>query len=349
MSTKAPTLEDIAREAGVSVATVSRVLRGYPQIAAETRTRVMSAAQRLRYQRAQAVAQATHTNGNAEDVVHKISGLQTLYVYMDIIAEKQFAPIVLELIGIGAQRGFKTVVNTCNQKDLINRVVSHEPEDNAAIAVITLSRVTEDDAERIRESYVPVVLVNRYVRGMTFSVTLDDYAAGCQAARYLFNLGHRRIACLQGDLRASSMVDRAAGFRAELLELGVYDASLFLETGGRSPGFHQRIAECMKKLLAEANPVTAVWAWNDVAASDAIVAAHSMGVCTPEKLSVMGFDAVDEESTRITSFQYSFRELAYCTVALLEMRLAGSLRQPIRICVSPTFIEGDTTAPPPTK
>jgi len=346
LSEKVPTLADVARVAGVSPATVSRVLRGYAQVAADTRARVLREARRLGYQRTPANPRADSGRASGE-TGSAIRGLNRLKVLVDVHAEEQFTPVLVELLQIGAAHRFEVTIERYEHGTLVDRATELQSMGFDAVVVLTMEVIPVEDARELRELLIPVVLVNRYVQGLTFSVTLDDFAAGCHAARYLYDLGHRRIAYLQGDLSASSMKDRADGFRAELTRLGVYDPSLFLETGGRTHRFHERVAECMKRLLAEEEPVTAVWAWNDATALTAIAAAHTLGVRVPEDISVMGFDRMSAQTPwRLTTFDYRFRDLAQATGALLQIIFNGTVQQPMRLCVTPTLVIGHTTAPP---
>lgn len=344
-----PTLQDVAESAQVSVSTASRALRGQAQVAEETRRRVELAAQRLGYRGYREVSEAVvdepAAHGRERPASAAIPGLQRLAVVSEKGTHRFFAEMMLELMRIGRERSFDTDVHTdytLKDSDDVLHVVKDCDAD--AIVLITWRNVSAKDAKLFQEAPVPVVLVNRYIEGMTFSVTLDDFAAGVQAANYLHGLGHRCIGHLMGNQEVLPIRERTSGFRTGLKRLGLYHPEHFIQIE-REDRFGS-IQRAVATLLGREDRCTAVWGWNDATAAEALSVIRANGLRVPEDVSVMGFDRTETlEQIELSTFDFRMRELGLSALFLLEGIFRKWFHEPVHIRLTPRFIPGKTTGP----
>jgi len=339
------TLEDIARAAKVSVSTVSRALHGDPRVAVSTRNRILEAAQEMGYPLHPELLGRVHGGGNGEPPVTRRIALliQTHEVF------SFYGDAIMGLVEEGREYNIEVAMKLIPEN---TRLASHLDEagnEGARAAVyLTWKALGEKEREELRGSPVPVILVNRHLEGLTPAVTIDDFAAGRLAAFHLMQLNHRRIACLSGQLSASAMRERTAGFRSALEQHGCYDPALFIERDrGRLIDWVQR---SMDRLLSLPDPPTAIWAFNDMAASYVLMVANTMGLKVPEDLSVMGFDRNGQfRENHLTTFDIRQRVLARQTLRLALAVLDGTVEPGVRWCVVPALIPGATTGPAPNR
>lgn len=346
----ATTLQDVADLAQVSVSTASRALRGQSQVAEETRQRVESAARQLGYRGYGQDRQASDedaTRNGVRRTSNPIPGLERLVVIAEMGSHRFFGELLLELFHIGQERSFETVVHTDYTVEDASALLHVVAECDAdAIVLVTWRDLTRADAKLFGDSPVPVILINRYVDGSTFSVGLDDFAAGVQAANYLYHYGHRRIGHLMGNPSVPSIRQRTVGFRTGLERLGIYDPELFIPIDQEDR--FRVIQEAMDRLLKRENRCTAIWGWNDAATAEALTIARARGLCVPEDLSLMGFDRAGTfDDLEITTFDFRMREMGLAVVFLLEGYFQNGLREPAQILLTPRLIPGKTTGPVP--
>lgn len=331
-------LEDIVRAAGVSVSTVSRALRGDEQVSVRTRRIVEIEARRLGYP---FLPDSDGHNGEAAEVVRPIPGLKRLSTVLRETLQKHFfAETLLELIEQGRQRDFEVdyEVRTDSLADCLAST------DADAVVFILWEKVSLKDAEALQKHAKPVLVVNRHIHGMVNSLTLDDYAAGVQSVRYLWNLGHRRIAYIPGKQSASSFVERASGFREALNEYGIYDPALFARLDDEA--IYEAVREAVRQFMGSPHPPTAIAAYNDLTAWLALMTVGELGYQVPEDVSILGFDYAPEfRSYGITTWDYRRKDLGRYVVHLLDGLCRGDIEGPFRMAVMPTLIQGTTVGP----
>jgi LacI family repressor for deo operon, udp, cdd, tsx, nupC, and nupG len=272
------TMADVAALAGVSVATVSRALRGSEVVAAATTSRVRAAADELGF-----------------SVSRNASGLAT----------GRLGRIAV-LVGGGLDGWFNgsildAIYGRLRQSDhelLIFRILDRaEREDffttlparrNADAIVVASFALTATERARLRALSMPVVYLNQRVRGAP-SVSIDDVAAVRDGMRYLANLGHRRIGFARAENRAGfsySATERIEGFRSEQDAAGVPVAEqlILTATDGRDGD------GLLGRLLALDRLPTALLIDSDELAMSLLQAMARVGLRAPDDLSVLGFD-----------------------------------------------------------
>jgi LacI family transcriptional regulator len=333
---KTVTLRDVAREAGVSVSTASRVLNGQPFVSDGVRERVMLASESLGYRPDVAArAMRTGTTGAVGLIVADISN--PLFASIARAADLALAP-----------RGYALMVaNSANDPE-------HEAELIATFGKRRLDGLmiaTADEgaaglARRI-DSFQAAVLLDREVQGTRADAVLSDHAAGFAAAmRHLAGLGHRRIALIAGTDRQRGSRVRIATYLEEVRRLGLArdpallrEGELTVEDGYRAVG----------EILALPQPPTAIIAGNNQLFAGMFAALRDLGVRIPSDLSVVACEDTELTALHIPPLDVVRRdveELGSRAATLLLERLDAPRRRR-RQDVLPTTFEarGSSAAP----
>jgi DNA-binding LacI/PurR family transcriptional regulator len=269
------TIADVAAEAGVGVATVSRVLNASSSVREGTRRRVLEAIVALDYQPS-AAARAlstgrTHTIGVVAPFFTRPAVIERLRGVSRTVAEAGYQLILVDGEPAARRRMFRA------------RALHGRIDGLMSISIAP----TDEEVRSLRDARVTVVLVDGW-HGSLPSIGVDDREGGRMAAEHLLALGHRRIAflddCEQDEPRLASSARRREGFEAGLAAAGAPLAPELCRSGGR---------RAAAELLALADPPTAVFAASDTVAIAAMDAADAAGVPVPDRLSVIGFDDVE--------------------------------------------------------
>lgn len=273
---QATTIVDIARKLGLSAMTVSRALTGNKEVSDKTRQRVLRTAKALSYQ----------PNRWARSLVTKRSSI--IGIVIPDIAHSFFAEITFGIEEVCDKAGYNLLL--CHSRGDAER-------EKSEVGMLAASRVdgliiasvqpenTPDPFARLRQAGVPIVLVDRFFSKAEFmTVRVDDRAVGRQAAGCLIELGHRRIAMIQGPA-VSPASQRRKGFVEAMKAAGLAIPPEYMVTGdfeivgGRA---------AMAKLLELPEPPTAVFAANDPMAIGAVYACREAGFLVPQHVSVIG-------------------------------------------------------------
>lgn len=275
-------IADVARLSGVSVATVSRALRGLPNVSPATRDRVRAAADELRYV---ADPNAARLAGRSTRTVGLVVPVLSSWYHAQVVAGVEGALVaegydLLPFVVGGAQRLQRFVEELPFRKRVDGLLLVDVPMTQAQVATVT-------------GAGVPVVTSGVRVDGIP-SLRLDDHAAAAAAVAHLLEQGHQRVAVIGGlaDDPFGFQVprDRLAGARDALGAAGLsLDDDLVVSGNFSFAGG----AEAMHDLLALPDPPTAVFAISDEMAVGAIHAARSCGLVVPDDLAVVGFDDHD--------------------------------------------------------
>lgn len=273
-----PTIKDVAKNAGVSVATVSRILNGLPGFSPETRVRVEAVIDELGYT----------PNAVARGLVNQTTGI--IGVLLPCVTDK-FANLLLQGIEDGArERGYSVIV--CNTESNGSRTMEYLRvlEEQRVDGVIFASEwITDDYGRELQSMRVPVVLVATLSMKYPFPyVKVDDRLAAYTATRYLIGKGHRRIALLSG-----SPEDKIAGYpRIEGWRQALEEENLPAEEGMIAYGdFHFSSGIAGAETLSRNYPeASAIFAASDEMALGVLSWAYRNKVQIPDQLSVLGYD-----------------------------------------------------------
>jgi LacI family transcriptional regulator, galactose operon repressor len=332
----APTSWDIAKEAGVSQATVSRVLNGDPRVASETRRRVADVIDRLGYT----------PNAVARGLATKRTGLVGVAV-SDVM--NPFYPELLEAIeGQLAGHGLQMILsNTADQtEEAYTRLLVEHRVDGI---VFTAARLDSGTVRRLAERRFPIVLANRLVDGVDCDSVAGDNAGGARsAAEHLLSLGHRHIGVLTGRPDASTSRDRLNAFAETLTENGIELDPDLVRAGWFA--YDSAYLEATD-LLSRDSPPTAVFCLNDLMALAALNAAAQVGRAVPRDLSIVGFDDIKLaawEAFQLTTVRQPLAEMARTCADLIAQRI-DSPDVPFQQLVFPSLLVLRRTSGPPAR
>jgi len=272
------TIKDVAREASVSVATVSRVFNDASVVREETSRRIRDVAASLRY--------APH-NGARSLITSKTSTIGVLLP--DLYGE--FFSEVIRGIDLAARRSGYHLLVSSSHNDRTEFEGAMRAMRGRVDGIIIMSPDIDAQAlmANLPDSH-PVVLLNCAMRGAAFdSVSIDNSRGARGIVRHLITHGHKRIAIIAGAPRNVDGHERQLGYRAALR-----DASIDRDTRWETPGNFTEDSgfEAMRTLLKLRVRPTAVFAANDSMAIGALSALREAGVRVPEEIAVAGFDDI---------------------------------------------------------
>lgn len=275
------TITDVARAAGVSVATVSKVINGRDGVAPGTFTRVMGVVADLGYETSLVASSLRRRRTNVIGIlvaefesfsVELLKGVSTaasgtgyeLLAYSGLVADKSHPG--------WERRSLSRLAGT-----LI---------DGAIVVTPTMLMPTTS---------IPVVAIDPHSGpGGPSTIDSDNVGGARGATRYLIELGHRRIAHIRGRSDLASAQLREAGYRESLEEAGIPFDPALVQDGGYQAAL---TAEAARELLTRPDRPTAVFAANDMSALGVIAVARELGLRVPEDLSVIGFDDIPEAAS----------------------------------------------------
>lgn len=316
---KRVTMRQIAARARVSVGTVSHVINNSAGVREGVRKRVLDAIERLGYQPS-LLARGLRRNQTT-----------ILGVIIPDISNPFFPLVVRGVEDIAYQNSYRLML--CNTDNDANKEQVYFDE-LRAYRMAGLIVIPSADSRLVALAAAsggepPVICLDRWPEGWKGdTVTVDNEEGAYQAARYLLELGHRRIATITGQLHVTSGIERLKGFKRALREAGVSIAPEYVQEGrfDRLSGYEKGL------MLLQFSPrPTAIFAANDLVALGVLAALRELGLRCPEDVSLVGFD--DQELA-------SFTNPALTTVAQpayqMGARAAGLLFERLRGETVPT-------------
>lgn len=273
------TMKDVADLAGVSTATVSRVINQSAWVEPVTRTRVEKAMRELNYRR-NAAATALATRSGA------MLGLLT-----GNLADPFFARLARGVEEVARQQGVRLMVCSGGHEARMEKSgLDFLINQGCEAIVVHASRLSDDDLVRYGAHSPALVVVNRYIAALSDRcIWLDNRSAARLATRHLLENGHRCIACVTSDLPIDDRQQRLEGYRVALEEFGIQPQKQWVI---RVP-FNEEGGELAARTLLESPiPFSAVFTFNDVMAAGMMRVFHQQGIRLPEQLSIVGFDDV---------------------------------------------------------
>ncbi|MFI9007990.1 LacI family DNA-binding transcriptional regulator [Actinosynnema sp. NPDC053489] len=326
------TVAAVARLAGVSAPTVSKVLNGRPGVAAATRLRVEAALREHGYRRPDAVVRAP----NVEVVFF---GMQS-YLAVEVMHG-------VERVA-GARRlavGFTDAARqTSTGRSWAHDLLSRQPYGVVAVHL----GFTSEQHGLLVASGIPLVALDPTgePEHSVPSVGAANWSGGVAAARHLLSLGHRRIAVVAGPAERMCARARLGGIRAAMAEHGAPADERLVRVGRFS--FEDGFAHA-RELLRLPDPPTAVLCGNDLQALGVYEAARQEGLRIPEDLSVVGFDdipAVQWCGPPMTTVRQPMVEMGAAAAELVLSLAAGRAPERARVELATTLVVRDSTAPP---
>ncbi|WP_075795805.1 LacI family DNA-binding transcriptional regulator [Massilia putida] len=332
---KTSTLTEVAQEAGVSLITASRALRGVGRVAKETRERVLAAAAKLDYT-PDMIAQKMR-GGNSGLIGVFVNGFRSLVMHE-----------LLSALNDEARRlGFDLIVFNADHFDDARRAGTAEMLRKLCDGLLLLLPDSNDGLlDRLERAHAPCVLVSFAGRQIDLPVVLGSNRLAARAAvEHLLGLGHRRIAFIAGTSFTGQSEERQRGYEDALRAAGIAIEPAYQRQGdfNDASGFVETQA-----LLALPHPPTAIFAANDAMAFGALDALSTAGLKVPDDVSVVGFDDVIRAAfvhPKLTTVRQPLNEIAIRAVAELVNAMRTGRADGFRIELPARLVIRDSTGP----
>ncbi len=336
------TIEDVARAAGVSAMTVSRVINKEPNVRDETRQIVLETIERMNYSpntaaRSLAAGDATH--------------IGLLYSNPSAAYLSQFLVGALD----GARKaGSHLVIEACESEDdaeqseVARRLATADVEGVILPPPLSESVAILTELAAADTPVVTVAMGKLYPNAL--NVRIDDFAAAAEMTDYLLDLGHRRIALIKGHPEHIASIERERGFLAAVQRAGLKPEDVAIEQGYFT--FRSGLEAAEKLLRREVRP-TAIFASNDDMAAATVSVAHRLGLDVPRDLTVVGFDDTSPATTvwpELTTIRQPVSAMAEAAFDLLLTELRSRRRgsiAPQEIVLDHELIIRESAGPPP--
>jgi DNA-binding LacI/PurR family transcriptional regulator len=327
-----PTMDDVARRAGVSRSLVSLVMRDSDKVSDRSRVAVMRAADELGYRpnliARHLASKQTHTFGLIINDLHN-----------------PYFP--------GVADGIKTAADAHGYRLLMTSAFLSDHDEEAALdtfvdfnvdgIILTGSRIAARTIERVARS-MPVAVVSRPMRSKLLDTINNDDRMGARlAVEHLIELGHEHIWHIDGG-RGAGAAQRRASYEHTMHEHGLLPnvvAGAFTEASG---------ARATDRILRSGRPMTAIFAGNDLSALGALDSIEASGRSVPRDLSLVGYDNTFVAALRhvgLTSVDQGRERLGAMAVEALIERVEGGRTEARHEVTPPSLVVRDTTAPPP--
>jgi LacI family xylobiose transport system transcriptional regulator len=325
------TLAQIADEAGVSLATISKVLNGRADVAASTRARVEEQLTRHGYTR-----RSGKQHGQfVELVFHELESSWSMEVIEGVEEVAHAAGLSLVLTVSGSRHA--------PSADWIQGVLRRRPVG----VVMVFSDISAPNREKLHSRGIPFAIVDPAGDPAPDvpSVGSANWSGGLMATRHLIDLGHRRIAAITGPEDMMCSLARVDGYRSAMNTAGLPIDPDWIRFGDFHPGGGEARA---RELLALAEPPTAIFAGSDLQALGAIAAAREVGLSVPADLSVVGYDDIALSrwmSPQLTTVHQPLRRMGEEATRLVLRMAAGRQPETLRMDLATHLVVRDSTAP----
>lgn len=328
----APTLQDVARVAGVSHQTVSRVINGSPRVAPETRDRVLEAVRQLGYRR----------NSAARALVTQKSGV----IGVVVAGLGYFGPssTVVGLEAAARAEGYSIVLASLPEvtPEATQEAIDHLVAESVEALVLIVPAHTGLDLEVGSTLPIPVVVLDAAPSRAVLSVGVDHEAGARLATRHLIDLGHKRIAHISGPVDWYQAEARSHGWAEAMLAAGLDAPQPLVGDWSASSGY------ALGRTLAADHDLTAVFVGNDQMSIGVLRAMAEKRRRVPEDVSIVGFDDIPESEylmPPLTTVRQNFIALGRGALRLL----LGAMREEEHagvVVVPPKLVVRASTARP---
>ena len=314
-------IKEIAKEANVSPATVSRVLRNPELVAEAKRNTVLEVIKRTGY-----------TPNSLGVSLRKSKTYNLVAVIPDVISAFNY-PVIRAIESIALQHGYSLLLGDTQEQESRERSFAAMARSRQADGILLFcSRLPFDidPAVPLADQLPPMVNACETVSvtGLP-KVNIDNAAAAEDAVNYLLSLGHRRIGIVAGNMTSPSTLDRLQGYRRVLQKAGLPYEDELIEVGDYGL---QKAEQATRKLVARENRPTAIFAFSDEMAMSCLATLHNLGYKIPQDFSVMGFDNISYAQycyPALTTIAQPMTEIGIACMELLLPQLNG---EPMQEC-----------------
>jgi LacI family transcriptional regulator len=324
------TIQDVANRAGVSKATVSRVLNDYQYINKETRERVQKAIEELNY------SPSNLARGM------RLKRTQTIGLLVADISNPFYSETAKAVINLANSYGYAVILGATddkmkNEADFISILKQHQVDGFIFASVL----LKDTPAKQLISSGVPTFLLNRRFsenRNVNY-VVLDNQSGTYMAVEHLVKLGHRRIGFIRGHNLFSTSKERFQGYMNAVKDYNLDSDDSLIQLGN----FNEKQAhQATLNLINLPSPPSAIVAANDLMAFSAMGAITNMGLRIPDDIALVGFDDVEMahnsfiQLTTVTQNMHAMAEIA--TRTLIQIIEGGQVQVPVQVVLKPQLI-----------
>lgn len=328
---KRANIQEVAKMAGVSPSTVSRALNGFPGISEKTRQKVIEIAKKLNYK------------PNYRGQILTTKSTKNIGLLITDITNPFFPELVRGAEETASESGYTILLG--NTSESIDKETSYleffsrGPVDGV---IISASRISNEHIISLAEEGLPIVVINRILEHPKISyVSTDMEKGGYIATKHLIELGHTKIAFINGPSHSEAAERRLSGYKKALAESKIrYNSKL---VSFNVPVAESGYKEAMRILNTE-NPPTAIFTYNDLMAFGVIRAVKDLGVRISDDLSIVGYDDIFFSSFTdppLTTIRQPKEKLGKKAVELLLKLMKGERQG---ILVEPELIIRNTTS-----
>lgn len=310
---KQATIDDVARLAGVSPSTVSRVVNNSAPVVSETYQKVQEAILALNYKPSSAARGLANRKTN------------TIGLIVPEISEAFFVPLLRGIESAASRSGYNLLIQTTNYQYAVGQANTLGEQNTDGVLVFSES-LTEDEIIRLAQSGFPMVLIHQEAPAGTQvpSITIENKEGARKMVTHLIREhGRQRIVFLSGPQGVNDSIWREKGYRQALEENDLpYDAGLVLEGGFQT----EQSAASLRNLIKSGIVFDAVFAGDDGSAFGALKALREAGITVPDVVSVGGFDDVtfaDQSVPALTTVHAPTEQVGQEAVKLLLALIDG--------------------------
>jgi LacI family transcriptional regulator len=333
------TIKEVAKKAGVSIATVSFVINNSKRTSAETKNRVLKAIKSLNYHPSKsAINLVSGKTGNIGFILTDDHFLRTEPFYTRIFLGTEF-----EARSEGYYILLTSIRPDFNENDTLPRFILNKNVDGIIIA----GKNPHNLIERISTYNLPTVFVDYIPTTNSHPLVLIDNIQGALlATNHLINLGHRNIAFIGGDIEHPSLSDRLNGYKQALGNAKISIKNNLIVTDAKYPD-RQNGFNSAKKIFSKNKNVTAVFACNDAMAIGVLNYLQNNGYKVPQDVSLVGFDDVEADlmlSPPLTTIRVPKIEMGVEALRLLLNAIKNKKSLSKKILVSVELIIRESTS-----
>lgn len=335
----APTIRDVASTAGVSVATVSRVINGTGPVNPATRDRVVRAMEDLSFTPSYAARRLS------------LGRTLTISVVVTFLTRPQAAERFRGVEAVLSDSEFDLVIYNVESPAKRDRYLRELPHAKRTDGLLVISiPLCPEHLLALAPAQVPVVVIDAHSTGLEVlpRVNGDDIAGGALATRHLLELGHRRIGfvgdAFENPFDFTSARDRFTGYRQALADFGISASPDLVALGGHG---RYEARDLGRALLEGPNRPTAVFASSDTQALGVLSAARDLGLSVPGEVSIVGYDDIEAaDYVGLTTIRQQLYESGRLGAGLLLQEIEERAPAPPSIELPPSIVVRATTAPP---
>ncbi|EMI5491362.1 substrate-binding domain-containing protein [Providencia stuartii] len=323
------TIKDVAREAGVSVATVSRVINQSPKASKASIACVKSAMDKLGYR----------PNAAARALVSQSS--DTIGVLVNDVSDPFFGTMVKAVDAVAHKNGKHILI--CNgyhtaqeERQSIELLINNRCDG----LVIHSKALSDDELIEFAEEVPCMVLINRHIDAIAGRcISLNNYKGAYIATEHLIRHGHTKIAYISSNHNIEDVEQRLQGYRDALKQHAITLSDSYIEYG---VPYGEGGEQAMTNLLTKSLEITAVVSYNDFMAAGALAVLDENNILSPEQISVIGFDDVliaRYIHPRLTTIRYPIQMMAETAT---ELSLSLARQAPMKasgLVYSPTLVQ----------